>query len=235
MARRLCLEHVSTIGRQDEGAFDGPSLVSFERHRGRIQATFAPPAWHGLSVRATWELTPDLDGFDLQVQVSVTTSAAFRRLEVAIGSSWSEAPESSPPDLDYRVQPRDVQAAALSYDGREPSGRLERLTTLPIPSSSPHILRPQLGREAVGIAGERYVEMVQPNDCARRIVGERNPGAAPMHGAWSIRHGLFGHDLEKGVVLRGRIRGIWLDSDASADDVRRLHEAFLREPPALGP
>jgi hypothetical protein len=233
--RLLALENVSTIGRRDEHAFDGSSLVSFDCHRGRVQATFVPPAWPGLSVRASWEPTPDQDGFDLEVQVSVTTTAVFRCLEVGIASSWLETPESSPSALDYRVQPRDLQAATHTYDGRESLVRLRRLTTLPIPSTSPHILRPQLSPGDTGIAGKRYVEMVRPNDCARRIVGERDPGDAPTQGALSIQYGLFGHDLEKGVVLRGRIRGIWLTGNASETDIGRHHEAFLREPPSLGP
>ena len=82
MARLLGLDHVAAIGRRDESAFTGPTLVSFERHRGRIQATFAPPGWHGLSIRAAWGPTPDRDGFDLEVQVSATAvgrvSAASR-------------------------------------------------------------------------------------------------------------------------------------------------------------
>jgi hypothetical protein len=76
--------------------------------------------------------------------------------------------------------------------------------------------------------------MVRPDDCARRITGEAARPAAGTSGVVSVRYGLFGHDLEKGVVLRARLRGLWLDL-ASEDEVRRHHDAFLREPPALGP
>jgi hypothetical protein len=235
VANILGLRYVSTTGRRDEEACNESSLLTFERHRSRIQATFAPRAWHGLTVRAAWEPTPAHDGLDLEIQVSVTSRGVLRRLEVAIGSRWSETTGSSPPDIAYRVEPRDAHAAAITYDGREPPSLLHSLTTMPVPSTSPHTLPPHVRRESGVEPGRLYVEMVRPNDCARRIIGEMaRPGAtAPM--TCSIRYGLFGHDLEKGVVLRGRIRGVWIDASAPEDEVRRQHEAFLSEPPALGP
>jgi hypothetical protein len=234
-ARMLSLRHVATVGRLDERAFDGSSLVSLERHRGRIQATFAPSAWPGLNVRAAWGLTPAQDGFDLEVQVSVRTSRVFRHLEVAIGSHSPAHGANSTPELAYRVQPRDVHAAALSYDGREALSVLRRLTTMPVPATSPHSLPPLVWDDRSGIPGPSYVEMVRPDDCARRIVGVPNPGEDPAPRAFSVRYGLFGHDLEKGVVLRGRIRGIWGEFVAGEAEVDRQYESFLREPPALGP
>ena len=79
------------------------------------------------------------------------------------------------------------------------------------------------------VAGRDYVEMVQANDCARRVLSK------PAAGAFSIDHELFGHDLEKGVVLRGRIRGIWIESHSPEDEIRRRYDEFLDEPPSLGP
>jgi hypothetical protein len=235
VARLLSLRHVSMVGRRDEGAFDGSSLVSVERHRGRVQATFAPRAWQGLSIRAAWGPTPADEGFDLEVQVSVRSSRVFRRLEVAVGSDLSETIGPQKSDLAYRVQPRDVHAAALSYDGREASSVLSSLTTMPVPAASPHVLPPLVCRDAGGMPGPSYFEMVRPDDCARRIIGETDRRDAPSRGTFSIRYGLFGHDLEKGVVLRGRVRGIWGDFGSAGDEIRRQYEAFLGEPPALGP
>jgi hypothetical protein len=77
--------------------------------------------------------------------------------------------------------------------------------------------------------------MVRPNDCARRIVGETPAGGQTASGRISIRYGLFGHDLEKGVVLRGRIRGIWVDSPSPEPEALRRYEMFVSEPPPLGP
>jgi hypothetical protein len=72
-----------------------------------------------------------------------------------------------------------------------------------------------------------YLEMVHPDDAARRVV---ETGAA----GFRVRYGLFGYDLERGVVLRGRLRGIWLPERPDVAEVARRLEAFLAEPLPLG-
>jgi hypothetical protein len=235
MARLLGLQHVAAPARRDDRAFDRSSLVSCEHHRGRVQATYAPRAWHGLTIRASWEPTPDHDGFDLEVQVCVTSPGVLRRVEAVVGSHWSARTGDPQPTVAYRVEPRDVHAAALSYDGREPPSFLHSLTTLPIPAIFPRSLSPQIHREHGSHRERCYIEMVQPNDCARRIIGENLADGPKSLREFMIHYGLFGHDLEKGVVLRGRIRGIWADSRSPEQEARRRYEAFLSEPPALGP
>jgi hypothetical protein len=153
VARLLSLRHISVVGRRDEEAFDGSSLVSVEHHRGRIQATYAPRTCHGLSLRAAWGPTPGLDGFDLEVQAFVRSPRVLRRLEVEVGSDLAETIGPPPSDLACRVQPRDVHAAALSYDGREALSALRFLTTMPVPASSPHRLPPLVCRDPGGIPG----------------------------------------------------------------------------------
>lgn len=191
-ARLLGLLAISASGRRDDRAFDGASLVGCECHRGRVQATYAPPDWDGLSLRAAWEPTPARDGFDLEVQVSAASTGVFRHIEVAVGSRWTEALGASTEAGDPSTFP--------PYVRREPGGRY-------------------------------YVEMVRPTDCARRAIGPYATAPGPL----SVRYDLFGHDLEKGVVLRGRVRGIWVASASPDEEIRRRHEEFLREPPALGP
>jgi len=79
-----------------------------------------------------------------------------------------------------------------------------------------------------------YMELVQPNDVARRIIVE--PFEQPARRcSLSTRYGLFGHDVEKGVVLRARLRGCWIRSQTPEDDARRLYEEFLDAPLPLGP
>ena len=231
----LGLHHISTTGRRDEGVFVASSLIEVECHRGRVQATFEPRGWHGLRVRAAWEPTPDRDGFDLEVQVSVASTGTLRRFEVAVDSRLSETAGLSRPDRMYRVEPRDVHAAGTSYDGREPPNLLHSLTTMPVPATSPHALPPLIIGDPGVIPGKSYVEMVRPDDCARRIAAASGDTGPSSDRASSLRYGLFGHDLEKGVVLRGRIRGIWVDSASLEGEVRRQHERFLEEPPSLGP
>lgn len=68
-----------------------------------------------------------------------------------------------------------------------------------------------------------YLEMLHPDD------GVRRPG-----GAGGARYALFGYDLERGVILRGRLRGIWLADRPDGSELTRLLSDFLDEPPPLG-
>jgi hypothetical protein len=236
MARLLGLDHVAVIGRRDESVFDRASLASFECHRGRIQAIFAPRRWRGLKVRAAWGPTPDRDGFDLEVQVWSTSTGVFRHLEVAVASSWSDAVGRAAPLGLYSVEARDVHAAALTYDGREPADVLRSLVTGPVATSPEELEAVWYPTPGPSPQGERcYLEMVRPNDCARRIIGHFAAREDPRRDRRSTRYGLFGHDLEKGVVLRARVRGIWLPCRCDEREKHRRHAAFLGEPPALGP
>jgi hypothetical protein len=124
----------------------------------------------------------------------------------------------------------------LSYDGREPD--LRRLTTLPprrdaflCPRlvSTDHGDRAEAGQEA-GSPSPLYAEIVHPDDISRRI----REGGRTMASARTTRYALFGHDLEKGVVLRGRLRGIWLQADDGKQAAFDELEKFLEEPLPLG-
>lgn len=73
----------------------------------------------------------------------------------------------APPGEPCSVEPRDVHAAALSYDGREPAQVVRSLVTQPVPGTSPPELEPVLYPIPGPAHIERcYLEMVQPNDCA---------------------------------------------------------------------
>ncbi len=48
------------------------------------------------------------------------------------------------------------------------------------------------------------------------------------------RYFCFGHDLERGVVLRARFRGLWLDSEGIADRARAEANEFATEELPLG-
>jgi hypothetical protein len=68
-----------------------------------------------------------------------------------------------------------------------------------------------------------YLEMVHPDDRS-----PRKGGSVPG------RYALFGHDLERGVILRARLRGIWLESEPVDAEVSRLFDEFVNEPLPLG-
>ena len=74
-----------------------------------MQATYTPPGWHGLSVRAAWGPTPDHDGFDLEVQVTaVVGRGSSVEVEVAVVSTWSLAGFAEPGDHHYYLEPHNV-------------------------------------------------------------------------------------------------------------------------------
>jgi hypothetical protein len=82
--------------------------------------------------------------------------------------------------------------------------------------------------------GANYVEMVHPHDAARRIVLSAEPPHPTFGRALAIRYGLLGLDLEKGVVVRARLRGLWVP-DADLDEVvRSAFRQFVDLPPPLG-
>ncbi|HMP59336.1 MAG TPA: hypothetical protein PKD86_08275, partial [Gemmatales bacterium] len=68
-----------------------------------------------------------------------------------------------------------------------------------------------------------YVEMVHPHDG----IGIETDGKG------GFRYRLFGHDLEKGVILRGRLRGLVLPRDGDEDAARAAYAEFIKEPPNL--
>ncbi|MGA2700513.1 MAG: hypothetical protein ABSH35_05385 [Isosphaeraceae bacterium] len=231
----LALDGIAAVGRFDPDALSGKSLVRVERRAQRVEATYAASRWGGLEVRASWSPTSRHNGIDLEVQVSASSVGELRGLETFVFSRIA-APGASTGEPDsIWVQPRDSRSAGFSYDGRMPAADLRRLTTLPLHDS----IAPGLSQVAAlgpgRESGGRYLEMVHPHDVARRIFwGQGKPDLA-ITGQLPIRYGLFGHDLEKGVVIRARIRGLWI----SGRDIAVLPPVALRDfvetPPPLGP
>ena len=217
----LALAGLAATGRRDDTAFQSSALISLEVIHSRLVATFEPSGWHGLTVRAAWGRCRDGAGVDMEVQASASSVGELRRLEVlvetATGGGWSG-------DHPLIVDPRDRAAAASTYDGREADATLARLSTNVVhPSGSPRFHPVRL------VSSDRgpFVTMAHPQDVARWVHVDGAAGVA-------IRYALFGVDLEKGVVLRGRLREVCLaDGEASfgrQDEERRF---FLTEPPPL--
>lgn len=71
-----------------------------------------------------------------------------------------------------------------------------------------------------------YVEMVHPADL---VSVEIEP--APQRCTWRRR--LFARWLEKGVILRGRVRGLWLSGELDRAGVLTAYQAFSQEDPPL--
>jgi hypothetical protein len=211
----LGLEGLAEPGHTDPEALSGASLLGHECRFDRVEATYSPSGWGELFVRAAWSPFGD-HGMDLEIQVHARSVDRLRATEVKLLSKLGDLP----PEGSLRsVEPRDRTSAGLSYDGREVD--LSGLVTGPPAALSGPWLAPKTGRE-----GWTYVEMARPEDASRRILEGRLPFVAS-------RYGLFGHDLERGVVLRGRLRAFWLPKASAFGHAEREYRRFIDEPPPL--
>ena len=85
----LSLEGLAKAGRFEPDTFTPSTLTSFERYRESVRATFAPPAWGGLVVRASSAHALDRDQVDLEVQMSAASVGELTGVEVVIKSSFA--------------------------------------------------------------------------------------------------------------------------------------------------
>ncbi len=230
----LCLEGLGAAGRRDARALCGETLVGAELVRARVEATFAPTDWGGLRLRASWSPTPAGDGIDLEIQVSASSVGQLCAVEVFVASRPVDLGDDCGGLLTSWAEPRDRRSAALSYDGREPLESLRRLSTLPLAAADESAFPPVVLTMPSPPTGRHYLEMVHPHDVARRILVAAEPPHRAAGNALAACYGLLGHDLERGVVVRGRLRGLWI-ADADLDEAARAaFREFLAQPPPLG-
>lgn len=148
--------------------------------------------------------------------------------EMTVRAAWSPAPLDDAIDLLVELSARSV--------GDLESVEVWTVSHLGPPSaesalSPPLSIRPDAPRDAQDLTPwispgpgrdeATYIALAHPDDVRQRVVDERGR---------SVRHGLFGYDLERGVVLRGRLRAFW---SRAADPSRAADEAlagWLREP-----
>jgi hypothetical protein len=215
MGPLLALEGVAEDGRWEPEALSGASLVSHERRFDRVEAIYEPSGWGEMTVRASWFPVAD-DGIGLEVELSARSVEELHHVEVMVRSSLDDLPEIG---SHRTVEPRDRESAVLSYDGRESD--LARLVTGPPGDPRGPWFGSRTGRE-----GWAYIEMIHPEDCSRRL----HEGRLPFT---TTRYGLFGYDLERGVVLRGRLRGFWMLKAGAFSRAEEAFRDFLAEPPPL--
>ena len=232
----LSLQGLGMVGRCDLTALGPDSLVQLEVVRNHARATFTPQGWGGLQVRASWTPTEDSEGIELEIQATASSLNELKRLEVYVGSTLTAT--GRPDMVITEVESRDARAAGLTYDGREPMELLQGLVTHPIPESPDVIKLPIFMKHEGSQTSSCYVELIHPHDVARRISTHDHDesssnGEGPLF-IRSVRHGFFGLDLEKGVVLRGRIQGHWFPASTVDDCAIAAMEQFLSEPLPLG-
>jgi hypothetical protein len=232
----LALDGLAASGRFEEGAFRDENLASVDLFRERVEATYAPAGWDDLRVRASWSPARDGEAINLEVEVAALSVDRLRSVEVFVTSAASSGEGAVAGTTAQVVTPRDRRSACLSYDGRESGDVLRRLRTDPLPGPEAARVGPVALTSPWDDLNGAFVEMVHPDDVARRIL-VTEPGPDDRGGQIvAIRNGLFGYDLEKGVVLRGRLRVAWLPGHTGsvvgfeADEFAR----FLDVPPPLG-
>jgi hypothetical protein len=203
-SKLLSLDHLAGPSRRDFEAFTPQTLVDVERYRSSVRATFAPPSWGGLRVRAAWSAAA-AEAVDLEIQISASSVGELDELEVALVTRPGFPPieQAGTP-----VQP--------VLPGPGPRG-------------------PSLWRAPWGPTDLFYAEMVHPDDLARRKRAQPNSGQEATSPAPEAHYSLFGLELEKGVILRGRLRGSWFRSSDPRAKLAALYADFLANALPLGP
>jgi hypothetical protein len=146
----------------------------------------------------------------IELVVSVETQVLDSRPQLTVGSALPTADVSrliDAPTLRFETLAGQVPCA-IERDGR-PACLLFRL-----PGSD-----------------LSYAEMVHPFD----FVGDRLEGGMGSQPRVRVGHRLFDGRLEKGVILRARVRGVFLQRRHDARTAAKLYAAFARaEPPLAG-
>jgi hypothetical protein len=224
----LSLDRLARPKRCDFHAFSAATLVGFERYRSSVRATFAPPSWNGLVVRASWTAVSG-DALDFEVQLSASSVGELEGLEVGVVSRLDSAAVEESVQVPIFMEAHDW-AVRADNDVCNPShGSLSHSYFSRTP------LRPSLYPAPGGTNERFYVEMVHPDDLARRLSTEPIPKRSATVPGRYIRYGLFGLAIEKGVILRARLRGCWIQTRNPEEVALALYEEFLRQPPPLGP
>jgi hypothetical protein len=209
-SKLLSLDRLAGLTRCDSEAFTAATLVEFERYRSSVRATFAPPSWGGLKVRASWSASSGGDAVDLEIQLSASSVGELESLEVGVVTHLGSLKGDE------------------SLAGAPDSGQL--------PGVPPaRLLRPSLWRAPWGPVDLFYAEMVHPDDLARKIADQPIPEGETLSPFSGAHYALFGLALEKGVILRARLRGCWFRSSSPRATVAALYDDFLANPLPLGP
>lgn len=78
-----------------------------------------------------------------------------------------------------------------------------------------------------------YIEIPHPRDCARTAFAPATGEAKAGHSTNVLRHTLFGRKLEKGVIMRGRVRGALVPRDSDVAAAEALVDDLLESAPPL--
>ncbi len=189
-----------------EGYVRGPDLAAVYE-QSQSQPVRVDALW-----RAVASAAPGSPLAELDLLLSVRTSALHAPSTMSVRS-----------ELPANETLRLVDAGSAEYETLNTSGE------------GPWGHSPDDGPECLlfRIAGSdlSYAEMVHPADFQQSVLS-RSEGA---DGVACIRHHLFGEQpLEKGVILRARVRGLLLARHGDAESAARHYREFVAAEPPLG-
>jgi hypothetical protein len=194
---------------------EAASPAGFLARGAELLVEYEASAGWPVRVDAAWRIVtpPAADGVHLAVDLllSVRTESLGSRPRIAVES---------------------VLAADQVFCAVEPeSGRFERWTprsVVPGGSPSNDSRACTVFRAAGGILS--YAQMVHRGDCRQAEL----TAADETSSAVRIRHWLFEQSLEKGVILRARVRGLFLPRDRDLELARKCFADFASADPPLG-
>lgn len=170
-------------------------------------------------------------GGDLVATYADTPSAAMTTQIYWRAAAWEFRGVLCPTvDVQVSVQTSLLDARpAVRTRSRLPTRVAERCGTSPRAQSRANELFPHsiVFRTADGKAS--YVELVHPSAAAASETGESSATAT------EIVHRLFECELEKGVILRAQVRGLFVPRDGEIDVplVAEAYQQFVDRPPPL--
>lgn len=184
-------------------------LVDHYPRGGDLVATYAQTADRPFRVQIYWRAAPSsapVSGADLLVSVQTSLLDSLPQLH-----TLSELGDEAV------FQLRDVESSGFAP---LPLDRGQSLVCKPGEGPGCFLFR-------VAQAPWSYVEMIHPADTQGSLVA-RGPT-----GGLTLRHELFGLDLEKGVILRARARGAFVPRAEDESLAAQAWRQFIHSPPPL--
>jgi hypothetical protein len=229
--------HADVIGWQPAGG----SLSVYTRHEETVVEAAATEACP-VRLQAYWQIASS-EAVDLQVlvasdcpvsEVEVPTATRLSATQVLVPATTDGIKEFV--DVDRHLS---VRAARLTFERRQDDDRLAAPAT-PVASSAGLLLDAPLVVFRLADGETTYVEMARAEDVERLSIERRRktPTDASLRpiasaGEMEARWVLFGRSLEKGVILRSRLRAALLPRAADLERARELFQQFSAEPPPL--
>lgn len=177
----------------------------YVRHEDLV-AAYAPSPKLPVRVEVYWrDLRRECNAISIGMQVSVQTDHLDTLAELSVVS---------------RVPSRSAQAL-LFPNGVENPVRVD----LDKSSSKTQLDVPACVLYRLAAGKWTYLEMVHPADSGHSwlVADEAEPEV------WNTRHQIFRQGLEKGVILRARVRGVLVPSEREFDEASRQFRRFANE------